>query len=146
MVITFNDTIKISAIVIIIETNSLTCWTKYSHRQNGPIDCWFQASKLVTRVSAFCEILHSLQCKIVQYTFLGQYPIKLKDFFSQSKIPHPAWLQLDHKKLGLPWMRLFRPLYYKTEKTLFQMWYAALLWKTLIIIYWVFNLSRYIWQ
>ena len=91
-----------------------------------------------TRVSAFREILQSLQCKIVQYTFLGQNPIKLQDFFSQCKIPHPAWLQLDHKKLGPSWMRLFRPLYYKTEKTLFQMWYAAL--KNINQgVYWVFN-------
>ena len=74
-----------------------------------------------TRVSAFREILQSLQCKIVQYTFLGQYLIKLQDFFSQCKIPHPAWLQLDHNKLGLSGMRLFSPQYHKTEKTLFQM-------------------------
>ena len=37
---------------------------------------------------AFREILQSLQCESVQYTFLGQYPIKLQDFFSQCKIPH----------------------------------------------------------
>ena len=79
-----------------------------------------------TRVSAFREILQSLQCKIVQYTFLGQYLIKLQDFFSQCKIPHPAWIQLHHNKLGLSGMRLFRPLYHKTEKTLFQMWCTAL--------------------
>ena len=74
-----------------------------------------------TPVSAFREILQSLQYKIVQYTFLGQYLIKLQDLFSQCKILHPAWLQLDHNKLGLSGMRLFRPLYHKTEKTLFQM-------------------------
>ena len=75
---------------------------------------------MATRVSAFHEILQSLQCKIVQYTFLGQYLIKLRDFFSQCKIPHPAWLQLDHNKLGPLGMRLFRPLYYKTEKHSFK--------------------------
>ena len=31
---------------------------------------------LNTCVSAFVEILHSLQCKIFKYTFLGQYPMK----------------------------------------------------------------------
>ena len=98
-----------------------------------------------TRVSAFREILPSLQCKIVQYTFLGQYLIKLRDFFSQCKIPHPAWLQLNHNNLGPSWIRLFRPLYYKTEKTLFQMWYTAL--KNIHQgIYWVLNVSGYIWQ
>ena len=79
-----------------------------------------------TRVSAFREILQSLQCKIVQYTFLGQYLIKLQDFFSQCKIPHPAWIQLHQNQLGLLGMRLFRPLYHKTKKTLFQIWYTAL--------------------
>ena len=54
---------------------------------------------------AFREILQSLQCESVQYTFLGQYPIKLEDFFSLCKISHPAWLQHDHKKLGPSEMR-----------------------------------------
>ena len=95
---------------------------------------------LNTRVTAFREILQSLQCKIVQYTFLGQYVIKLWDFFSQCKIPHPAWLQLDHNKLGLSGMRLFRPQYHKIEKTLFQMCCTAL--KNINQgIYWVLNVS-----
>ena len=34
-----------------------------------------------TAVSAFVEILQSLQCKIFQYSFLGQYPMKFQDFF-----------------------------------------------------------------
>ena len=75
---------------------------------------------IIIRVSAFREILQSLQCKIVQYSFLGHYLIKLQDFFSQCKIPHPAWIQLHQNQLGLLGMRLFRPLYHKTKKTLFQ--------------------------
>ena len=59
-----------------------------------------------TCVSAFVEILQSLQCKIFQYTFLGQYPMKFQDFFSLCQIRQPAWLQLDHRKLGPSEMRL----------------------------------------
>ena len=59
-----------------------------------------------TRVSAFVEILQSLQCKIFQYSFLGQYPMKFQDFFFLCQIEQPAWLQLDHRKLGPSKMRL----------------------------------------
>ena len=122
---------------LIIQSNpNPQSWTyppihcQYSN--NLPIQC--------TRVSAFREILQSLQCKIVQYTFLGQYVIKLWDFFSQCKIPHPAWLQLDHNKLGLSGMRLCRPHYHKIKKTLFQMCCTAL--KNINQgIYWVLNVS-----
>ena len=85
---------------------------------------------LGTCVSAFVEILQSLQCKIFQYTFLGQYPMKSWDFFFLCKIQQPAWLQLSHRKLGPPGMRLFRLLYPKTEKPSFKC--DILLWKTLI--------------
>ena len=96
-----------------------------------------------TCVSAFVEILQSLQCKIFKYTFFGQYPMKFWDFFSLCKISHPVWLQLDHKKLGPSELRFFRPLYPKTErkKTLFQMRYTAL--KNINQdIYWILNVSR----
>ena len=93
-----------------------------SHAANSPQrNATFSNFHSDHRLFAFREILQSQQCKIVQYTFLGQYLIKLQDFFSQYKIPHPARLQLDHNKLGPSGMRLFRPLYHKTEKTLFQM-------------------------
>ena len=59
----------------------------------------------ITCVSAFLEIHQSLQCKIFQYTFFGQYPIKFWDFLSLCKIKQPAWLQLDHKKLRPSEMR-----------------------------------------
>ena len=59
-----------------------------------------------TRVSAFVEILLSLQCKMFQYTFLGEYPIKFQDFVSLCQIQQLAWLQIDHRKLGLSKMRL----------------------------------------
>ena len=37
--------------------------------------------KHITCVSTFVEIHQSLQCKIFQYTFLRQYPMKFQDFF-----------------------------------------------------------------
>ena len=86
-----------------------------------------------TCVSVFVEILHSLQCKIFKYTFLGQYTMKCWDFFSLSKIQQPAWLQLDHRKLGPSEMRLFWPLYHKTEKHSFKC--DLLLWKTVIRVF-----------
>ena len=62
--------------------------------------------RLFTCVSAFVEILLSLQCKIFQYTFLRDYPIKFQDFVSLCQIQQLAWLQIDHRKLGLSKMRL----------------------------------------
>ena len=59
-----------------------------------------------TRVSAFVEILLSLQCKIFQYTFLEQYPMEFQDFFSLCQVQQLAWLQIDHRKLGPSKMRL----------------------------------------
>ena len=53
-----------------------------------------------TCVSAFVEILLSLQCKIFQYTFLEQYPMEFQDFFSLCQIQQLTLLQLDHRKLG----------------------------------------------
>ena len=83
-----------------------------------------------TYVNSVIEIPLSLQCKIVQYKFLWQYPMKFQDFFSLCQVQQPAWLQLDHKKLGPSEMRFFRTLCHKTEK------HARLcdimLWKTLI--------------
>ena len=83
-----------------------------------------------TCVSAFVEISQSLHCKIFKYTFLEQYPMKSWNFFFLCKIQEPAWLQLSHRKLGPPGMRLFRLLYPKTEKPSFKC--DILLWKTLI--------------
>ena len=91
----------------------------------------FLYSNVVTCVSAFVEILQSLHCKIFKYTFLGQYQMKPWDFFFLCKIQPPAWLQLAHKKLGPPGMRLFRPLYPQTEKK-HSFKCDLLLWKTLI--------------
>ena len=98
-----------------------------------------------TCVSAFVEILPSLQCKIFQYTFLRQYPMIFLDFFSLWEIQQAAWLQLDHKRLAPSGKILFRPLYPKTEKSLFQMWYTALK-KFNQGIYWTFNVSGWMWQ
>ena len=85
--------------------------------------------QLNTCVSAFVEIPQSPHCKIFKYTFLKQYPMKSWDFFFLCKIQQPAWLQLSHRKLGPPGMRLFRLLYPKTEKPSFKC--DILLWKTL---------------
>ena len=63
-----------------------------------------------TRVNSGIEIPLSLQCKILLYKILWQLPIEVQDFFSLCKIPHPAWLQHDHRNLGLPEMNLFRPV------------------------------------
>ena len=75
-------------------------------------------SKLViTCVNAFVEILQSLQCKIFQYSFLGQYPMKFQDFFFLCQIEQPAWLQLDHRKLRPSEMRLLsEPCIIKLKK------------------------------
>ena len=71
----------------------------------------------LTRVSGFVEILQSLQCKIFQYSFLGQYPMKFQDFFFLCQIEQPAWLQLDHRKLGPSEMRLLsEPCIIKLKK------------------------------
>ena len=69
-------------------------------------ECWDNCYIISTCVSAFVEILQSLQCKILQYTFLRQYPMQFQDFFSLCQIRQPAWLQLDHRKLGPSEMRL----------------------------------------
>ena len=70
-----------------------------------------------TCVSAFLEILLSIQCKIFQYTFLGKYPIKFQDLFSLSQNQQLAWLQIDHKKLGPSIMRhLSDPCIIKLKK------------------------------
>ena len=53
----------------------------------------------LTRVSAFREILQSLQCKIVQYTFLGQYLIKLQDFFPNARF----FIQLGYNLITISW-------------------------------------------
>ena len=45
-----------------------------------------------TCVSAFVEILQSLQCKIFQYSFLRQYPMKAQDVFPLCQIQQLAWL------------------------------------------------------
>ena len=60
----------------------------------------------ITCVSAFLEILLSLQCKIFQYTFLEQYPMEFQDFFSLCQIQQLTLLQLDHRKLGPSEIRL----------------------------------------
>ena len=83
-----------------------------------------------TCVSAFVEILQSIQCKIFKYTFLRQYPMKSWDFFFICKIQQPAWLQLSHRKLGPSEMGFLKPLYLKTEEHSFKC--DILLWKTLI--------------
>ena len=49
--------------------------------------------------SASSKFLWALQCKIFQYKFLWQYPIKFWDFFSLRHIQQPAWLKLDYRKL-----------------------------------------------
>ena len=55
----------------------------------------------------------------------------------------PAWLHLDRRKLGPSEMTLLKPLYHKTEITLFQVWYTSL--KNInYIIYWNSNVSRVI--
>ena len=82
-----------------------------------------------TCVSAFLEIHQSLQCKIFQYTFLGQYPIKFWDFLSLCKIQQPAWQQLDQKKLRPSEIRFSHP-YIKRLKKHALVWDIRL-WKTL---------------
>ena len=85
-----------------------------------------------TCVSAFIEILLSLQCKIFQYTFLEQYPMKFQDFFFLCQIEWPAWLKHDHRKLGPSKMRLLsEPCIIKLKmKKKFDFMYDMLLWKT----------------
>ena len=83
-----------------------------------------------TCVSSVIEIPLSLQCKIVQYKFLWQYHVKFQDLFSLCQVQQPAWLQLDHRKLGPSKMRFFRPLYHRTEKHAHKC--DIMLWKTFI--------------
>ena len=84
------------------------------YEQNYQYDQYKQS---LTCVSAFVEILLSLQCKIFQYTFLGKYPIKFQDLFSLSQNQQLAWLQIDHKKLGPSIMRhLSDPCIIKLKK------------------------------
>ena len=70
----------------------------------------------LTCVSAFREIYQSLQCKIFQYTFFRQYPMKFWDSFSLCKIQEPAWLQLDHKKFKPSEVRCSGPYIKKLKK------------------------------
>ena len=101
-------------------------------------------TSLYTCVSAFVEILQSLQCKIFQYTFLGQYPMKFWDSFSLCKNQQPAWLQLDHKKFRPSEVRFSgAPLYHETEKTRSHVRYTSL--KNIDEgTYWIRNLSIWI--
>ena len=82
--------------------------------------------KPITCVSALREIHQSLQCKIFQYTFHRQYPMKFQDFFLLCNIYQLVWLQLDYRQLGLWETRLLRPLCHKTEKTRFHVLYTDL--------------------
>ena len=76
-----------------------------------------QYNLFITCVNSVIEIPLSIQCKIPQYKFLWQYPIKVKDLFSLGKIhPDPAWIQVDCRSVGSPETRLFKPAYLKTEK------------------------------
>ena len=77
-----------------------------------------------TCVSAFVEILQSLQCKIFQYTFLRRYLMKLWYFFSLWKIQQPTWLQPDHKELRPSEMRLWDPCIMKLKNALWCMVYC----------------------
>ena len=109
--------------IFTVLTLDLNIWSAFCHVE-------IVTNTRYTCVSAFVEIPQSLHCKIFKYTFLGQYPMKSWDFFFLCKIQQPAWLQLSHRKLGPPGMRLFRLLYPKTEKPSFKC--DILLWKTLI--------------
>ena len=113
--------------------NPMQAWSKES--QEYKID--FTAT---TCVNSVIEIPLSLQCKIVQYKFLWQYPMKFQDFFSLCQVQQPAWLQLDHKKLGPSEMRFFRTLCHKTEKHARVC--DIMLWKTLIRV----SMNFYIYQ
>ena len=77
-----------------------------------------------TCVSAFREILQSLQCKIFQYTFLRQYRMKIWDFFSLCKIPQLAWLYLDRIKLRPSEVRFWDPCIMKLENAFWCMVYC----------------------
>ena len=96
-----------------------------------------------TCVSAFREIHQSLQCKIFQYTFFRQYPMKFWDSFSLCKIQEPAWLQLDHKKFKPSEVRCSGPYIMKLKKTRSHVRYTSL--KNIDEgTYWIWNLSRWI--
>ena len=60
--------------------------------------------------------------------------MKFLDFFFQCKIPHPTWLQLDHRNLGPSEIRLFRPMIIKLKTHAFK--YDITLCKTLIGCLW----------
>ena len=96
---------------------------------------------IYTCVSAFREIHQCFHCKIFQYTFLRQYPMKFQYFFLVCKNYQRVWRQLDYRKLGLWETRLLRPLCHKTEKSCFHVWYPDL--KNMYkCIYWFFYISR----
>ena len=81
-----------------------------------PLLFWWEACMIDTCVSALREIHLSLQCKIFQYTFLRQYPMKFQDFLLPCKIYQLVWRQLDYRKLGLWETRLLRPMCHKNWK------------------------------
>ena len=91
---------------------------------------YWESNFHITCVNSVIEISLIQQCKIFQYKYLWQYSMNFWDFFSLDHIQQPAWLQLDHRKLGPSRMWLLRPLYHKTEKHSFKC--DILLWKTLI--------------
>ena len=62
----------------------------------------------------FVKSFRAYNVKSSSNTFLGHYPIRLQDYFSQCKISHQARLHLDQRILGPSEMGLFRTLNNKT--------------------------------
>ena len=113
---------------------------KITHIKHFILNFLNSSSIFCTCVNSVIEIPLSLQCKTVQYKFLWQYLMKFQEFFSLCQVQQPAWLQLDHKKLGPSEMRFFRTLCHKTEKHARVC--DIMLWKTLIRV----SMNFYIYQ
>ena len=118
-------------LIFVTSTTSGACGEKICHVEKffHVTDCHVEKFLRMTDfsttcVSAFVEILQSLQCKIFQYTFLRKYLMKFWDFFSLFKIQHPAWLPLDHKKLKPSDVRLWDPCIMKLKNALWSVVYC----------------------
>ena len=72
---------RVCRVSSLMHDNSVANWVMHTRiriqKKSGQIITMFKHLYMhFTCVSAFVEIHQSLQCKIFQYTFLGQYPIK----------------------------------------------------------------------
>ena len=88
--------------------------------------------KSQTNATSLTLPAQSINQSIFQYTFFGQYPMKFQDFFSLCQVQQPAWLQLEHRKLGPSEMGFSDLCIKKTEIRDFMC--DILLWKTLFMV------------